>query len=550
MRVALAQMNAVLGDFSGNREKIISFARRALDRRCDLVVFPEHALFGYLPTDLLERGSIVEAQLRELKRLEKELPKGILVLVGCVTFADDKRTSKQATGRTLGKGVAESLSVKRYYNSAALMERGKKTRFFHKERLASFDVFDEARHYRSGELSKNRFKLKGKTVQVTICEDIWGWGQRENELKKVKRSGVDLVVNLSASPFTKTKRARRHDVLKKTVAHFKAPAVYVNMVGGQDEIVFDGRSVIMDKKGKVRGELVAFQEDLGVYDLETEETGYRESFAEIEILRLALVQGIRDFALKTGLGRCHFGLSGGIDSAVVACLAVDALGPQAVTAITLPGPFNDPSSRVWAEKLASQLGIQCLNIEIEPAYEALKNSFEGATGLNEFGLVHENLQARTRGVLLMAYSNLSSSLLLSTGNKAEYAAGYSTLYGDQCGGLAPLGDLLKSEVYELARYYNSQAEVIPSEIIDRPPSAELRPGQKDQDSLPPYDELDAAVVRIIERREPARTKTETWLLNASLKSEFKRWQAAPILKVSDHAFGRGRRLPIAHRAKD
>lgn len=549
MRIALAQINSTLGDFAGNRVKILEYAHRALKLECDLIVFPEHALFGYLPNDLLERESIVEDQWRELQRLEKEMPKGIAALVGCVSFVPSKKTK-----------LADSLGLKRFYNSAALLERGRKMRIFNKERLPSYDIFDETRHLVPGSLAKGAVRIKNRRLWITICEDIWGWGDPSNPMKRLPRKGTDVVINLSASPFTKTKRELRHEVLKETAAHFRAPVVYVNLVGGQDEVLFDGRSSVVDARGRLIGEMAAFEEDLKVFDLETgklqspEASAKKPKFAakhaKTELLRQALVTGLRDFASKTGLKRAHFGLSGGIDSAVVACLAVDALGADAVTALTLPGPFNDPKSRKLAEELAKNLSIRCLNFDIEGPYKALLKSFEaGLGGELPFSLVHENLQARVRGVLLMGLSNKESSLLISTGNKSEYATGYTTLYGDQCGGLAPLGDLLKNEVYALAEHYNLERELIPREIIDRAPSAELRPNQKDQDSLPPYDALDLAVQRIIEERRPAKNETEMFVLTASLKSEFKRWQAPPILKVSAHAFGRGRRLPIAHRAR-
>jgi NAD+ synthase (glutamine-hydrolysing) len=288
---------------------------------------------------------------------------------------------------------------------------------------------------------------------------------------------------------------------------------------------------------------------LNVVDIGSATGGFRdEPQNKIEHLRRALVLGLRDFVHKNGLSRVHLGLSGGIDSAVVACLAVDAFGPGRVTGITLPGPFNEARSKTLAEALAKKLGMRCLNMPIAPAYETLLSTVQSSVGKFEFGLVNENLQARARGLLLMALSNHENSLLLTTGNKSEYATGYSTLYGDMCGGLAPIADLLKYQVYELAEHYNSESEVIPSEIITRPPSAELRPGQKDQDSLPPYDELDASVQRIVEHMQPARSETDHFVLKALMRSEFKRWQAPPILKISSHAFGRGRRMPIAHKA--
>lgn len=542
MQIALAQINSSLGSFKNNREKIVANVERAKSRRCNLIVFPELSLFGYAPNDLLERASVVDHQMKELRQLAKQIPSGISVLVGAVSLV----------GRQAG-GYVEELAAKRFYNSAVLLERGKKPKFIHKTRLATFDVFDESRHFQpqpfANKASDNIVVINGKRVLVTICEDIWGWNEKSNPLQKVSKRNVDLVVNLSASPYTKTKKQKRMKVVVQTAKRFRAPVVYVNMVGGQDEVLFDGRSMVFNSTGKCQMELVAFEEDFGVFDLENKNAKRFEPAGELEVLRRALVTGIRDFAQKTGLRRVHFGLSGGIDSAVIACLAVEAMGAKAVTAVTLPSLFNDPRSREVAEKLAANLGIQCRNVDIWPAYESVLKTFEKTFGVSDFGLMNENLQARVRAIFLMALSNKENSLLLTTGNKSEYAAGYSTLYGDQCGGLAPLGDLLKREVIALAEYYN-QSAIIPQWIIDRPPSAELRPNQKDQDSLPPYEELDAAVEKVIENRKPAKTKVERWLLNASYKSEFKRWQAPPILKVSEHAFGRGRRMPIANSASD
>lgn len=535
MRIALGQINPTLGAFEANRRKIAEYIQRAHERRCELVVFPEHALFGYLPNDLLERPSVVKEQLVQLGLLAKEIPKGISVLVGCVSLA--------------GSRSRGGLNEKSLYNSAALLERGTKTRFFHKQKLPTYDVFDEARHCRAGQLSKNVVRLYGQKVLVTICEDIWGWEDGDNPLRSVPKSKVDLVINLSASPFTTKKRARRLKVITQTAKHFSAPMVYVNMVGAQDEVLFDGRSMVVDKRGRLLSELSAFDEDLGVFDVSSGETGHRNQPEKIELLRRALVCGIRDFVKKTGMEQVHLGLSGGIDSAVVACLAVDAIGPKNVTLVTLPSQFNDPRSRTAAESLAKNLGARCVNLNIEASYQTLLRTLEETFGSIGFGITNENLQSRIRGVLLMAISNRENSLLLNTSNKVEMAAGYSTLYGDQCGGLSPIGDLIKAEIYELARYYNRDIELIPSWIIDRPPSAELRPNQTDQDSLPPYEILDAAVESIVEQRHPAKTDVERWLLRASFRSEFKRWQAPPILKVKDHSFGRGRRMPIAHQAK-
>ena len=537
MRIAMAQINTVLGDFSGNRSKIIQFTQRAAAENCELVVFPEMTLMGYLPNDLLERPSIVDAQLREFEKLLKELPVNIGVVIGLVTKSPAK-------------------AGKPYFNSAALLRRGAKPKYFHKQLLPTYDVFDEARHMEQGDLSKNFFVFKGKRIFLTICEDIWGWdlpdhhmNYLKNPLRALRREKVDLVINLSSSPFTLEKIKTRQAVVMMTAKNFRAPMVYVNQVGAQDEIIFDGSSFAVDEKGTIRAQSPFGEEHLNVFDLE-KNVGEINPLSQNPTVQMrdALVLGIRDFAAKTGLKRIHFGLSGGIDSAVVACLACDAVGAENVTAVTLPGPFNEPRSKALAEKLAENLKIRCINFPINEAYEVMTKTLKKSLGEFEFGVVNENLQARLRGVFLMALSNKENSLLLTTGNKSEYATGYSTLYGDMCGGLAPIADLLKREVYALAKLYNKKSELIPDVIITRAPSAELRPNQTDQDSLPPYKELDASVQRLVEFARPAKNKTDQWLAPMLSRSEFKRWQAPPILKISRHAFGRGRRMPITNKA--
>ncbi|MCC7404024.1 MAG: NAD+ synthase [Bdellovibrionales bacterium] len=536
MRIALAQINSTLGDFASNRKKILEYCQRAVERRCDLVVFPEASLFGYHPVDLLERPAIVESQMRELKRLSRQIPKGLAVVVGAIT----------PNPRVKGK---------RFHNSAVLLEKGKPPRIFPKQLLPTYDVFDEARHIEPGTIKNNCVRVKGKRLLLTICEDIWAWPDTKgrspydsNPLKEVKGK-VDLVVNLSASPFTTTKWKNRQRVVQATARHFRCPMVYVNLVGAQDELIFDGGSFAVDEKGQQLCHNVHFEEDLNVLDLATREGGTREKTQNRdECLRQALTLGIRDFVEKTGLKRVHLGLSGGIDSAVVACLAADAVGPDRVTCLALPGPFNDPRSLEWSRALAKRLGVQLIEVTLNQLYEAVVGSLERSLGPTHFGVMHENIQARLRGLLLMAFSNREGSLLLNTSNKSELAVGYSTLYGDLCGGLCVIGDLLKSEVFGLARHYNQQSELIPVGIIERPPSAELRPNQKDEDTLPPYRLLDPAVAKLVVGAMPPKGEVEQRVLKSLMQSEFKRWQAPPILKVSDHAFGRGRRLPIAHRA--
>jgi NAD+ synthase (glutamine-hydrolysing) len=538
MRIGLAQINSTLGDFAGNRTKHIAFIKRAQALECDLVIFPELSLMGYLPNDLLERESVIDQQMKEFARLQREIPAGIGVMVGLIT----KRKHRKG---------------KPYHNSCALLVRGKKPRFFHKELLPTYDVFDEARHIEKGAIADGFFTFKGKRLLLTICEDIWGWelpghptNYLENPLVGFKAKRVDAVLNMSASPFTLAKSKDRRSVVTHTAKLFKTPVVYVNMVGGQDEIIFDGGSFAVDAKGKTIAQSRYFEEELNVLDLDSGKAEiHLESSAIVERMRRALVLGLRDYVHKTGFEKVHLGLSGGIDSAVVACLAVEALGVAHVSAITLPGPFSEARSRTLGEQLAKNLGIKCLNIDIGDSYNTVLNSIKKATGDFEFGVVNENLQSRLRGMMLMALSNKDNSMLLTTGNKSEYATGYATLYGDMCGGLAPLADLVKGEVYALAELYNKESVLIPTEIITRPPTAELRPDQKDEDSLPPYPKLDDAVRKLVELQKPARNEVEKWLLPVLMRTEFKRWQAPPVLKISGHAFGRGRRMPLAHRAR-
>ena len=536
MRIALGQINSCIGDFSGNKKKILDCVERAKEKRADIVVFPELALFGYSPVDLLERASAVEQQLKELADIQKKIPKDIAVIIGAVT------KSKKKIGKP-------------FHNSALFILKGKKPLVFNKQLLPTYDVFDDARYIEPGQMKDNYLSYKGKKILITICEDMWAWDlpkypspYASNPLKSLKKNSCDVMINVSASPFIHNKVEFRHSIVKASAKHLNAPVVYVNMVGAQDEVVFDGGSFVMNEKGKVCAQSMYFEEDLNIFDLESQTGGFRDQpLTENERMRQALVLGIRDFTRKIGIEKVHLGLSGGIDSAVVACLAVDALGPAKVTGVTLPGPFNSPESKTLAEKLGKNLGIRVLNMPIDSVYEAAVETLSQAFGDFEFGLVNENIQARARGLLLMGLSNKENSMLLTTGNKSEYATGYSTLYGDMCGGLAPIADLVKGEVYDLARLYNKEAEVIPEQIITRAPSAELRPNQKDQDSLPEYDVLDKSVRRIVEDRAAAKTETEKWLVGAIAKSEFKRWQSPPILKVSKRSFGRGRRFPIANR---
>lgn len=544
MRIALAQINPILGDFGSNKNKIVNLIQSLSAKKAEMIIFPEAALFGYHPFDLLERDSLIDQQLKNLKEITKSIPKNVFVIIGGF-----ERNNKN--GRP-------------YFNTAFLCTQNKIVRTFHKELLPTGDVFDEARFIEKGKVKDNYFKIKGKNFLMTICEDIWAWNNplkqdskaksmyAENPIRKLPKKRIDLIINISASPFHKGKLSQRLSMAGQTAKHLKAPLVYVNMIGAQDEIVYDGQSFILDKKGRLVQKMISFEEDENILDLDTLESWNPSASKETESeqLRKALVLGIKDFTTKIGIQKVHLGLSGGIDSAVVAVLAVDALGPSNVKLFALPTQFNSKESFDSAYLLAKNIGVELKSINIEEIFQQLKKTLDRELNVTEFSLMHENLQARIRGIVLMAYSNLTNSLLLTTGNKSEYAAGYATLYGDMCGGLAVIGDLTKKEVYDLARLYNRESEIIPKFILDRAPSAELRPNQKDQDSLPEYDLLDQAVVNLVEKKKSVKTKTDKWLIKQLMKTEFKRWQAPPIIKVSEHSFGRGRRYPVAHRAQE
>lgn len=528
MVIGLAQINSHLGNFEYNFELIKKNISEASKNNVDILVFPELALFGYHPLDLLERREVVTAQQKYIKKIEAITPAKMCILIGAI-FENKKRG-------------------KPFYNSVYLFEKGKKTKLFHKELHPSYDVFDDLRHFEIGKVVNNRFSFKGKNVQVLICEDMWGWDDVyiNNPITQVKQK-TDLVINLSASPFYLGKKQKRKAVAEKTVKYFKCPLVYVNLIGAQDELIFDGGSFVMDKNGKYLVSPLGMEEKLTIFSHETPLKPKNFTISEVTELKEALVLGIRDFVNKAGFQKVHLGSSGGIDSALVICLAADALGPKNVHSIYMPSEFSANLSLTLSKELSKNIGCGFDLIEINNIYSQILKDFQNIFGDFSFGLTNENLQSRIRGLLLMTYSNQYNSLLLTTGNKSEYATGYATIYGDMCGGLAPLGDLLKRQVYDLARFYEKRGWM-PKGIINREPSAELRPNQKDSDSLPNYNELDKAVDNIVNKKKKALTEVEKWLAQRLMKSEFKRWQAAPILKVSEHAFGLGRRFPIAHKA--
>lgn len=551
MKICTVQFNPTLGDFKFNEDRILSYLKLAAKSNVDLVVFSECALFGYYPADLLERESIVEEQLKSFKSLVKKSPKNLAYLVGFIA----------KNPRPHGK---------KFLNSVALVQNQKVVKIFSKTLLPTYDIFDEARHFETGDLSKNYFKLGGLNILVSICEDIWAWGTQKrssyanNPFLKLDKA-VDLHINLSASPFTISKEEQRLKIFKHVTRATKSPMIYVNQVGAQDETVFDGNSALVNKKGEVIFKLKSFYEDSSIFDfkdlLSTKSTTLSTSkkstkslaskaqkMYESEKIYKALVLGLKDFFHKTGFTKAHLGLSGGVDSALVYALACEALGSANVTALALPTKFNAHLSYELADQLCTNFESKLLNFPIENLYSEFKLNIDRHFNIQKFGLVHENLQARIRADILMAFSNHNNSMLLATSNKTEMAVGYSTLYGDMCGGLAPIGDLTKTQVYQVCDYINREREIIPTQILTRAPSAELKENQKDQDSLPDYKILDQSVINLVEKTQKAKSKVDKWTLQALMKSEFKRWQAPPVLKITDHAFGRGRRFPIAHKA--
>ena len=539
MKVASVQINPLLGNFDYNANLILSHIKKA--KHCDLIVFPELSLFGYWPGALLERKSIVEQQLKALEKCHRKMPDNITVLIGAVT------KNKKKYG-------------KYYHNSAVLLRKNQKPKYFHKIFLPTYDVFDELRYFEPGNIKDNQFQLKSHKILVTICEDIWActpyWeGIREDDdpLKSIKKGSVDFIVNLSASPFSKGKSTHRIKTIQRVTKKLSAPMLYTNLVGAQDEIIFDGGSLYVDKRGNVQMQAKYFKEDVQYCDLkELEDKTQKQKVNNpiskktdpILFIKESLILGIRDFVRKAGYSHVHLGLSGGIDSALVASLAVEALGPQFVTTIAMPGPFSAKLSFSLAQKLAQNLGCHFKIFPIQDIYKHINRDLKTTHNISCIGITSENIQARLRSLYLMAFANQNKSLLLAASNKSELAVGYATLYGDISGALAPIGDVLKTEVYKIAKkYYRAQ---IPAKIISRPPTAELRKNQKDTDTLFEYNKIDKSIDHLVVKCRPARNKIDRWLLQKLKASEFKKWQSPPILRISSHAFGSGRRYPINH----
>lgn len=541
MKVALAQINTTVGDLAGNEAKIVSAYQRGVGEGVDLVMFPELTITGYPPRDLLLKRSFIAENLNVLNRLATVAGKTAM-LVGHVG------ENKVRPGREVT-------------NCVSLLQSGKIVATRTKMLLPTYDVFDEDRYFEPA-TENLPVALNGGQIGLTICEDIWNdddfWPERRyqhNPPVDLAAAGAQLLFNVSASPWSLGKDETRYRMLRSMALKAKCPIVFCNQIGGNDELVFDGGSLVFNAAGDLIARAEMFAEDFVVVDTDSRKTITRPEMPQEELIYKALVLGLRDYLHKCGFKSAVLGLSGGIDSAVVACLAVAALGKENVRGVSLPSQFSSEGSLDDARVLAERLGIQYEVIPIQPAFETTKMQLQPAFAGKQEDTTEENIQARLRGVMLMALSNKFGSLLLTTGNKSELAVGYCTLYGDMCGGLAVISDVPKTMVYRLAKWINREKEIIPESSITKPPSAELRANQTDQDSLPPYDVLDAILDAYVVQGRTLSEIVKAGFEEATVKrvirlidfNEYKRRQAAPGLKVTSKAFGVGRRIPIAQK---
>ena len=539
MKIALAQLNYTIADIVGNKEKIIVALNKAKESAADLVVFSELSICAYPPDDLLDYPHFISNCIQAVEEIAKHAI-GITVILGSPTFNESK------IGRRL-------------YNSACILQDGIVKHTVHKTLLPTYDVFNEARYFEANSSFKT-IEINGKKIAITICEDLWFEMERfnysGNPLEELSKYRPDLLINISASPFNMHKKIERLNVLKNVCMRYALPLVYVNQTGVHTDLVFDGNSMVINENGSLVLECSNFKEDFQIFDTEKEnrEIDFKETeeTEETELMHDALIYGIQNFFGKMGFSKAVLGSSGGIDSAVVQALATRALGAENVKAILMPSDFSSEGSVLDAKKLSENLKNNFEILPISNVFDSfgqtLKPMFEGL----EFGLAEENIQARSRAVLLMAISNKFGHILLNTSNKSELSVGYTTLYGDMCGSLSVMGDLYKTDVYKLARFINKDLEIIPYSIIDKAPSAELRPNQKDSDSLPEYDVLDQILELYIEKQkgieEIVQLGFESALVNRIIgmvnRNEYKRFQAPPIIRIRSKAFGRGRQIPL------
>lgn len=544
MKIALGQINPTVGDFGGNSAKIIAYAQRAKSAGAGLILFPELSVCGYPPRDLVERASFVIHNREAAEHIAAET-RGIAVICGLVTPAQ----------ADTGKSVM---------NSAALLMDGGIKFIQSKMLLPTYDVFDELRNFAPAR-SQTLFPFCGKQMALTICEDAWNdkhfWPRRLYSVDPVEsllKAGGNFVLNISASPFWAGKRELRREMLATIARNDRVPVAFVNQVGGDDSLVFDGSSMVLDRDGKVIAQGKSFEEDLIFFDSDALNGDLHDQIeGEEASIYSALVLGTRDYIRKCGFRQAIIGLSGGIDSALTAAIAVDAIGAENVVGVGMPGPYSSKGSVDDARELAANLGVRFELLCITDIFEDFKKTLSGVFKNRPEDVTEENIQSRIRGSLLMALSNKFGALVLSTGNKSELGVGYCTLYGDMAGGLAVINDVPKTMVYRLSHYVNSIRPVIPQATIEKPPSAELKPGQKDSDSLPPYEVLDAILEDYVEGSRSAEEIARDHSFDIDVvknvirmveRNEYKRQQAAPGIKISLKAFGYGRRFPIAAKA--
>jgi NAD+ synthase (glutamine-hydrolysing) len=545
MRIALAQLNYIIGDFDLNTAKITETIEKCRLQNVDLVVFAELSVCGYPPRDFLEFDDFIQKSYKAVESVATHCT-GIAAIVGAPSRNPD------AKGKNL-------------FNSAWLLSEGKVQSLAHKALLPTYDIFDEYRYFEPNRMF-SCIEFKGVKIALTICEDIWNLGPEQlyitNPMDVLAAQNPDLMINIAASPFNYDQQKVRLEILRANTTKYKIPLIYVNQIGAQTELLFDGNSCAIDSSGNIISLCKAFNEDTRLVDfdlsdkiLRSEEPFISEEIPKAALIHGALVMGIRDYFSKMGFTKAILGLSGGIDSAITLALAAEALGKENVYAVLLPSEYSSGHSVTDAVALARNLGCKYDEISIADGYNTILNSLQPYFKGLPFNVAEENIQARVRAILLMALANKSGYILLNTSNKSEAAVGYGTLYGDMCGGISVLGDVYKTEVYELAYYINRQKEIIPVNSIVKPPSAELRPDQKDSDSLPEYDILDKILYNYIElRQSPAdliASGFEETVVNRVLRmvnmNEWKRHQSPPILRVSPKAFGQGRRMPIVGR---
>lgn len=539
MKIALCQANPIIGDIEGNKKKILEGYNKGVSDKVDLVVFPELFICGYQPQDLIEKQEFRNAVIKATEEIAAETGE-VGLLFGTITERIEN----------VGTGV---------YNSAVLCCEGKIQFTQHKTLLPNYDVFDEVRYFESAKDVHN-YEFKNEKLGISICEDIWNdsdyWKQRRYEFDPVQHlvdKGATLLLNISASPYGYGRRKERYEMLSVLTKNDKVPLAYVCTVGAQTDLIFDGGTMCFNNKGELQLLGKSYEEDYLIFDTKKNYKKITEVEKSLEEeIHHALILGLKDYSQKTGFKKALIGLSGGIDSAIVTYLAVQAFGKDNVHVVMMPSKYSSEGSVKDSEKLINNLGITSNNISVQPVFDEILKMLEQAFGNKPENIAEENIQSRIRGLYLMALSNKHGYLLLATGNKSEMAVGYATLYGDMCGALAVIGDVYKTQVYKLANYINRDEEIIPSEIINKAPSAELKPDQKDQDTLPRYEVLDAILKMYLEDYKEFKeinevikdTETVRKVLRMVDLNEFKRKQAAPVLRVTTKAFGYGRRFPI------